>query len=312
MTRPLGTAEVLHGNALDLPFPDDSIDLIVTSPPYFQLRSYSDDGEHYDGQIGDEPTPAEFVDALIAVTREAMRVLRPSGSLWVNLGDKYGRGSRNTVSLGSKSGRGSSEKVVPTGYPKSLIGIPWRYAIRCMDDLGLTLQAEVLWNKPNAVPESVTDRVQRSHEHWFHFTASDDYFTHLATISERDPDTGVPVPPGSVWSINTEPLRLPDHLDITHFAAYPREWPRRIIEGWCPEGGVVLDPFGGTGTTALVAKALGRHGISLDLSNDYGRIATWRTNDPAQLAKVHGGTQARAAQARAALGRTTGTVQSLF
>lgn len=277
MSQRLGSAEVLHGNALDLPFPDDSIDLIVTSPPYFQLRSYSDDGEHYDGQIGDEPTPTEFVDALIAVTREAMRVLTPSGSLWVNLGDKYGRGSRNTVSLGSKSGRGSSEKVVPTGYPKSLIGLPWRYALRCTDDLGLVLRDEVLWRKPNHVPESVQDRVQRSHEHLFHFTADAPYFEAPHTTGE---------PWGSVWAINTEPLRVPDHLNVTHFAAYPRSLPRRIIEGWCPEGGAVLDPFGGTGTTALVAKALGRHGISLDLSHDYGRIADWRVNDPGQLAKA--------------------------
>lgn len=286
MTRPLGSAQVLHGNALDLPFPDDSVDLVVTSPPYFQLRSYADGGEHYEGQIGDEPTPTEFIDSLLDVTREAMRVLTPSGSLWVNLGDKYGRGSRNTVSLGSKSGRGSSERVVPTGYPKSLIGIPWRYAIRCMDDLGLNLQAEVLWQKPNHVPESVTDRVQRSHEHWFHFTAADTCYANRAALEETDPMTGEPVTLGSVWSINTEPLRLPDHLGVTHFAAYPRSLPRRIIEGWCPEGGIVLDPFGGTGTTALVAKATGRHGISLDLSRDYGRVAEWRVNDPGQLAKA--------------------------
>jgi DNA modification methylase len=324
----LGSAEVVHGNARHLPLDDNSVDLIVTSPPYFALRSYQDDGEHYDGQIGDEATPNEFVDALIEVTRESMRVLRDTGSLWVNLGDKYGRGTRSTVSLGpnAKTGRGASENVIATGYAKSLIGIPWRYAIRCIDELGLVLRAEVIWEKPNGLPESVTDRVRRSHETWFHFTLNQRYFANVDPI--REPLIGATglaansfyrtngradlVPgktytqhrtdrpnvavgnrelgrvPGSVWSINTEPLHVPEELGIDHFAAFPTEWPKRIIQGWCPEGGTVLDPFGGTGTTAMVAKALGRHGISVDLSADYCRLAEWRTNDRDQLAKVLG------------------------
>lgn len=121
MDRPtVGSVQILRGNALALALADESVDLIVTSPPYFGLRSYQDGGEHYAGQIGDEPTPAEFVDALIAATAEMVRVLKPSGSIWVNLGDKY-------------------------ASTKSLIGIPWRYALRCIDDLGLILRAEVIW-----------------------------------------------------------------------------------------------------------------------------------------------------------------------
>jgi len=268
---------------------------------------------------------------------------------------------------------------------KSLIGIPWRYAIRCIDDLGLILRAEVIWSKPNGLPESVTDRVRRSHEQWFHFTREPRYFSAVDDIREAHANPGdaqrprlgaahkvasvgggcADTPgnplgklPGSVWTIPTEPLHVPESLGIDHFAAFPTEWPRRIIQGWSPSGicvecgegrrpvvergptflsahpmphptadggdirkqrakgqkhqdwknahpdtitgeacacpeptaptrpAVVLDPFGGTGTTALVAKALGRHGISNDMSADYCRLAGWRTTDPKQLAKA--------------------------
>lgn len=358
--------QLIRGNALDLPLADGSVDLIVTSPPYFGLRSYTDGGEHYSGQIGDEATPAEFVDALISATREMARVLKPSGSIWVNLGDKY-----------QSSG---PRRSVPGVRVKSLIGIPWRYAIRCIDDLGLILRAEVCWSKKNALPESVTDRVRRSHETWFHLTKSPRYYSAVDEIREEAlrprPSSALRGPtfgnktntdrgdagagnflnnplgklPGSVWSIPTEPLRVPGRLGVAHFAAFPMEWPRRIVTGWsprmvcsvcgegrrpvvhadpgqkvhvaqrygagrhckgnstlgssgpsaritghecaCPDAsapstpGVILDPFGGTGTTALVADALGRHGISVDMSADYLRIAQWRTTDPRQRAKA--------------------------
>ncbi len=396
------TAEIIQGNALALPLLNASVDLAVTSPPYFGLRSYQDNGEHYDGQLGDEPTPAEFVDALIAATREMVRVLKPSGSIWVNLGDKYtgggmgGNGAKYTAAVGE--GYQSDKRGKTYGLkPKSLIGVPWRYAIRCIDDLGLILRAEVIWSKPNGLPESVTDRVRRSHETWFHFVKQPRYFSAVDEI--REPHTsglhgvtraartdrradeavrfvnthrGLPAQPGdatafhplgklpgSVWTIPTQPLQVPAELGIDHFAAFPMEWPRRIIRGWSPVGvcvecgqgrrpvtsadrsavdyalgatraiervaatsgaisggterstlghsvertitgyacgcdqptadttpAVVLDPFGGTGTTALVAHALGRHGISVDLSADYCRLARWRTTDPAQIAKA--------------------------
>jgi len=401
--------QIIRGNALALPLADDSVDLVVTSPPYFGLRSYQDGGEHYSGQIGDEPTPAEFVDALIAATAEMARVVKPSGSIWVNLGDKYaststpGPQSQNTTMTGGrhKGVENIAQRRLTSNVPtKSLIGIPWRYALRCIDDLGLILRANVIWSKPNGLPESVTDRVRRSHEDWFHFTLNPRYYSavdeireaHVATTTGRDTsgwrtgpsgqnrgtstgrgfDDGKPLGefatsplgklPGSVWTIPTEPLHVPDHLGIDHFAAFPTEFPRRIIQGWSPRGicvecgegrrptserdpidprflasnkrgdgrgnvevrgvsqssilrtglqagqspatritgeacacpeptaptrpGVVLDPFGGTGTTALVAHALGRHGISNDMSSDYCRLAQWRTSDPKQQAKA--------------------------
>ena len=393
---------ILRANALALPLADSSVDLVVTSPPYFGLRSYQDGGEHYQGQIGSEATPTEFVDALIAATREMVRVLKPSGSIFVNLGDKYVADNRGS---GADAKRGEAKHAPrgPLGFvtggmrQKSLMGIPWRYAIRCIDELGLILRAEVIWSKPNGLPESVTDRVRRSHEQWFHFTLNPRYYSAVDEIREAhaprtieqhkiDMRAGVgesvsqyrsaeghgrrgrshtPEPnplgklPGSVWTIPTEPLRVPESLGIDHFAAFPTEWPRRIITGWsprevctaCGEGrrpvvekeytptqgvttrrrgfqdlydadregamragtglvvgntlatitgyacacpdttapttpGVVLDPFGGTGTTALVADVLGRHGITVDLSADYCRLAEWRTTDPGQRAKA--------------------------
>jgi len=373
------SVNIIRGNALALPLADNTVDLVVTSPPYFGLRSYQDGGEHYDGQIGDEATPAEFVDALIAATAEMVRVVKPTGSIWVNLGDKYSGAQAQNIGGANRAGDSARtwQQTNPknTGIPnKSLMGIPWRYALRCIDDLGLILRAEVIWSKPNGLPESVTDRVRRSHEQWFHFTLSPRYYSAVDEIRERhvtadavtrirSSDYAGPMSgamngagnplgklPGSVWTIATEPLHVPDHLGIDHFAAYPTEWPRRIVQGWSPRGicvecgegrrpvaereahgvtsigtgakdpawqainrgewqagvvrhitgeacacpeptaatrpGVVLDPFGGTGTTALVAQALGRDAVHVDMSADYCRLATWRTNDPKQQAKA--------------------------
>lgn len=384
----LGKAEVIRADSRSLPLADDTVDLVVTSPPYFALRSYQDGGEHYENQIGGEPTPAEYVQSLIEVTAECLRVMKPTGSLWINLGDKYstyesrpGRGGTHDWAMKSqRSQRYVLSAPDAYGVPyKSLMGLPWRYAIRCIEDLGLILRAEVIWDKPNGVPESISDRVRRSHETWFHFTSQPYYFSAVDEIREEyatefgirgskgarniyspststgydhnEPKTPNPLGrlPGSVWTVPTEPLSVPDHLGVDHFAAFPTEWPKRIIMGWSPSGfceecgqgrrpvirkthttagdlgghtamtmgrrpsgparpsfegvisgyscacyeptapttpSVILDPFGGTGTTAMVAKALGRTGISVDMSADYCRIAQWRTTDRDQLAKV--------------------------
>ena len=414
------TAALLRGDALSIPLRDDSVDLIVTSPPYFALRSYTDGGEHYDGQIGSEPTPQAFLEALWAVTEECKRVLKPSGSMWVNLGDKYVAGTsavrpstsspaREHGGLAGGAGwhatdRRLSEEQAGGIRTKSLMGLPWRYAIGCIDNLDLILRAEVVWSKPNGLPESVTDRVRRSHEQWFHFTKEPRYFAAVDEV--REPQTGTShygrkdggAPPegrlvkmvgtgerggvlrstnpemfnplgklpGSVWTIPSEPLKVPDWLGVDHFAAFPQEWPRRIILGWSPSGictacgegrrpvvdveyapaaarggnaainrnrpikmdagaevtselnrqildkhttitgyacacddtsaptrpAVILDPFGGTGTVAMVARALGRFGVSMDLSADYLRLAPWRVFESRHwmktVARTHG------------------------
>jgi DNA modification methylase len=214
----IGSARVIQGNALALPLADESVDLCVTSPPYFGLRAYQDGGKAYDGQIGAEPTPTEFVDALIAATREMVRVLKPSGSIWVNLGDKYQATSfapqkrgkdangveRPTVTVTCErcgteftggpgrrfcssfcGGSDNSPRAARGGVPvKSLIGIPWRYALRAIDDLGLILRRDQIWSKPNGLPESVTDRCRSSHEYWFHFVKQPRYYSAIDEIRE--------------------------------------------------------------------------------------------------------------------------------
>jgi DNA modification methylase len=373
------TAIVTRGDAAHLHLPDATVDLIVTSPPYFGLRSYQDGGVHYDGQIGAEATPAEYLDALIACTSEWMRVLKPSGSIFVVLGDKYSQRTamrrsshqdglfpdRPELAKDWKASRAAGEARMPReniidpasgAYvpEKSLMMLPQRYAIRCIDELGLILRAEIVWAKPNGLPESVTDRVRRSHEQMFHFVKRPRYCSAVDEIHEAHvrqwggkPNGGntyaamkppgekdanlvdaTPNPlgrlPGSVWSIPTAPLQVPDWRGVEagrvvryfagrtsradadawlraggarrrsvrpmadHFAAFPPELVRRIVLGWSPRGGTILDPFGGTGTSALVASVHGRVGISVDLSADYCRLARWRTTDEKQRAKVAG------------------------
>lgn len=381
------SVSLIRAGARGLPLADESVDLVITSPPYFAQRSYQDAGTHYAGQIGSEDNPHHYLDALVAATAEMARVLKPTGSIWVNLGDKYcspGGHTDNTASSrleGRRAQRrqGRADRAT-TGHgikAKSLMGLPWRYAIRCIDELGLILRRDQIWEKTNPMPESCTDRTRTDHEYWFHFTLHPRYFSAIDEL--REPASGyqrapasrtTPMGqrqramtdacnplgrlPGSVWAIATQPLLPPAGIGVDHFAAFPMEWPRRIIRGWSPGGictvcnegrrpvvhrpgllggdnnpdsrngtrtrstldggrdewarrvsapdyiagstclcpeptapirpAVVLDPFGGTGTTALVADALGRHGISADMSADYCRLARWRTTDPAQRA----------------------------
>ena len=272
------TAIVLRGDAAHLPLPDASVDLIVTSPPYWGMRSYTDGGEHYDGQIGSEEMPREWLEALWRCTAEWMRVLKPEGSLFVDLGDKYsqpGKGERNMQGIGGtvvhkvgvqQMNRSARDFSYDGVRGKSLLGLPWRYAIGCVDGLGLILRAEIVWEKPNGLPESVTDRVRRSHEQVFHFVKQPRYFAAVDEI--REPHTGnthgrradgqhspkeqatigngfrrgyfpenpLGKLPGSVWGIPSMPLTVPAHLGVDHFAAFPVELPRRIILGWSPSG----------------------------------------------------------------------------
>jgi SAM-dependent methyltransferase len=497
-----GRALVVRGDALQLPLPDGCVDLIVTSPPYWALRDYQTPG-----QLGSEPTPQEFLANLWAATAEMVRVLKPTGSIFVDLGDKY------AGSAGGSSNGGDSSTLRGTGHvgggpskaalralgrgpllrtdtpAKSLMLLPERYRVGCVDQLGLIARAVIVWFKPNGLPESVRDRVKRSHEDWVHLVKQPRYYTAIDEVREpQNPNThargkngaterdGESLPtwgiagtqslrgidkryvkdslgklPGSVWSVPSEPLDLPGYFAFrdgqmvaflapkrggvrarpnghhpglfdldpyrevvasgdgpawrwlranavtsspwpqtdaglqlrtaaSHYAAFPSAWPRQLILGWSPPGicvecgqgrvpvvdkqhedmgakrgansrraprddgsdsnlrginaldarktresatilgyacscgsivaggqtgsvtglglvptvgsplasatsgtplpptrpALVLDPFGGTGTTAMVARALGRDAITVDLSHDYSRAARWR------------------------------------
>jgi DNA modification methylase len=450
------TAVVLRGDARSLPLPPESVDLIVTSPPYWQLRDYRDQGASLTGQIGNEPTWQEYIAHLVECTREWVRVLKLSGSIFVVLGDKYANdakwggatsGKHVTGLHGQTSiGRARVQTSLP---PKTLIGLPWRYAFAVQDELGLILRAEIVWEKGNGLPESIRDRVVRGHETIFHFVRQPQYFsatdeireahtmkpqrrpnghktrqqlgvlpaqTHSTSARDETGIDGHPLGklPRSVWRIPSMPLVVPEHIEharccggrkrpgcedgLDHHAAYPPALAERIILGWSPSGicgacgegrfpvtvservqlrqrdlpgrarlnrdtvhgmdqragthvlkrssiigyacpctpftdhperrkpsvtpsrqgkyahrqndwperlpvreyhledwesppvtpVIVVDPFGGTGTSGLVADVLGRAGIVVELSGDYCDLATWRVNDPGERARARG------------------------
>ena len=241
---------LIRGDARQLPLPDASVDLIVTSPPYWSLRSYSDGGTHYDGQIGSEPDWREYLDVLVDCAREWVRVLKPTGNMWINLGDKYvanrrgPNGQSSTLTNGAQYRNRAAPSTVTGAPDKSLLLLPHRFAIRLIDELGLTVRMDQVWSKPNGLPESVKDRTRRSHEYLFHVVKQPRYFEAIDEIREpHDPDTLRPTKggrgqafharnqslyrasqrgyqgpnplgavPGSVWEVASQPLDVPDHV----------------------------------------------------------------------------------------------------
>lgn len=279
--------------------PDASVHCVVTSPPYFGLRDYG-----VDGQIGLEASPDAFVAEMVAVFREVRRVLRDDGTLWLNLGDSYANdgkwggssGGKHVPALHGNSGIGRGK--VTTGLkPKDLVGIPWRVAFALQAD-GWYLRQDIIWHKPNPMPESVTDRCTKAHEYVFLMSKSARYFYDAAAIAEegvipagtkaakgsaeRFNTPGVNSRPPeykiydgmrnarSVWTIATQPFKG------AHFATFPPELAERCIKAGCPSGGTVLDPFGGAGTTGLVADRLGRNAILIELNPEYAALAERR------------------------------------
>lgn len=261
-----------------------SVDCIVTSPPYFGLRDYG-----VDGQIGAETSPTAFVDALVDVFAQARRVLADDGTLWVNLGDSYSSGSRKTYAdMGKASGRIGGGRPPSTIPGKNLLGIPWRVAFALQDD-GWILRNSIIWAKPNAMPESVTDRLSTRHENVFMFSKSRRYWFDLAPI--REPHTSSPDRagvnalrgqeairpsgpnsgayseggrnPGDVWTVATRPFAE------AHFATMPPALAERCVQAGCKPGGTVLDPFSGSGTTGYAAARHGRRYVGIDLNADY-------------------------------------------
>jgi DNA modification methylase len=291
---------IICGDALEAlkALPSGSVHCCVTSPPYYGLRDYG-----VDGQIGREATPGEYVARLAGVFGEVWRVLRDDGTLWVNLGDTY-------CGAGGKVRQSPVNHNAPGCKPKDLIGVPWLLALRLRDD-GWYLRNAAVWEKANPMPEGVKDRLTRSYEFVFLLAKSKRYFFDAAAIAEPvAPSTivrmraargghtkysdGIPgqtaqginspraaglVPDElmpvfrnkrDVWHINTVPY------SGAHFAAFPPKLAETCILAGCPKGGVVLDPFFGSGTSGLAAKDNGRRYIGIDINEDYCRLARER------------------------------------
>lgn len=318
------TTQILVGDCqhiLEL-LPSESVNCVATSPPYFGLRDYG-----VAGQIGLESTPGEYVEQMVAVFREVRRVLRDDGTLWLNLGDSYAgswgnqgrketRGAQRAIngemmqtvhdgrypSKGSKTG---SLEHTPGLKPKDLIGIPWRVAFALQAD-GWYLRQDIIWHKPNPMPESVRDRCTKAHEYIFLLAKSEKYYFDSEAMQEpatnRAPGNKKPTKGGreyeaaegerfrtaanlhnigaretrnkrSVWTVTTKPFKG------AHFATFPPDLIEPCILAGCPAGGTVLDPFGGAGTTGLVAAKTGRNAILIELNPAYAKMAQERINN---------------------------------
>lgn len=335
--------------------PNQSVHCCVTSPPYFGLRDYG-----VDGQMGLEPTPDEFVAGMVAVFREVRRVLRDDGTLWLNIGDSYNNNPSTSEMLRSDQGNGSGafrvgdqkhttarRRVANCAQPlidmgikkKDLIGIPWMLAFALRAD-GWFLRQDIIWSKPNPMPESVKDRCTKAHEYLFLLSKGPRYYYDSEAIAEplapasieRLTQVNLENQPGSdrvpgktngpmkavskyreadgslkagfetkggtsgdldgtllrmgekgtrnkrsVWEVATQPF------SEAHFATFPPALISPCILAGCPEGGTVLDPFGGAGTTGLVANGLGRNSIMIELNPEYAALARRRLHQDQPL-----------------------------
>lgn len=309
------TAQVLVGDNRQTikQIADKSIQTVITSPPYFGLRDYG-----MDEQIGLETSPEVFIEELCKVFDEVWRVLKDDGTLWVNLGDSYaGSGKSPAGNIGKDSDAGQARHlegkhsaIVPEGLkPKDLIGIPWRFAF-AMQARGWYLRQDIIWHKPNPMPESVTDRCTKAHEYIFLLTKNPRYyFDHVAIKEEASGDSGFAKQRAkgvsnfaktkdirfekdartgngygnyqdngfrnkrSVWTITTKPYKE------AHFATFPRELIEPCILAGSKEGDIILDPFSGSGTTGDVALTKGRHYIGLELNPDYAELSRKRLQE---------------------------------
>lgn len=311
---PAVSVHILAGDCREvLPtLPEGSVHCVVTSPPYWGLRDYG-----VAGQLGLEPAPEEYVESMVAVFREVRRVLRDDGTVWLNMGDGYTGTATPGGPLGLKrdgrteAGRAATvererarrmEECLPVKAgnglkPKDLVGMPWRLAFALQAD-GWYLRADIVWAKPNPMPESVTDRPTKAHEYVFLLTKSARYFYDAEAVREpasdytahtngRGVDVGgkhdrtringnVPTPMAgrnlrSVWTIPSAPF--PE----AHFATFPPALASRCIQAGSRMGDTVLDPFAGSGTVGAVAERLGRHSVLVELSPEYVAMAKRRT-----------------------------------
>jgi DNA modification methylase len=309
--------QIINGDCLEVlkTLPDEFVNCCITSPPYYGLRDYG-----VDGQIGLEETPEEYVQKLVVVFREVYRVLKDDGTLWLNLGDSYsgsggagnqfgqpGKEGFNKYKQrhGYKDGRANRDERLSIGRvlglkPKDLIGIPWMVAFALRAD-GWYLRQDIIWHKPNPMPESVKDRCTKAHEYVFLMSKSKKYYydadavkedcsaenivdfknrktfdnksNGVGTYEEASPDLcrgrDAYMPDDfkrnkrSVWTVNTMPCKE------AHFATFPKKLIEPMILAGCPKGGVVLDPFIGSGTTGMLAVELQRNYLGIELNKKY-------------------------------------------
>jgi DNA modification methylase len=323
--------QILQGDALAVlkTMPDCSVQCCVTSPPYWGLRDYG-----CDGQIGLERTPEEYVARIVEVFREVRRVLRDDGTVWLNIGDSYcGGNTGNQSNVGQRYGDGKESNghvfrrdgafAASIGLkPKDLVGIPWRLAFALQSD-GWWLRQDIIWHKPNPMPESVTDRCTKAHEYIFLMTKSAKYYYDAEAIKEPIKDSSIarltqdvasqegsdrvpgktngkmkavrfggnklcpdtrlqsgnewnPAPEGtvankrSVWTVPTA------SFSEAHFATFPPDLIKPCIMAGSKPGDTILDPFGGSGTTGMVALELGRKAMLIELNSEYVKLAERR------------------------------------
>lgn len=308
--------EIIQGDCLEVlaGLEAESVQCVVTSPPYWGLRDYG-----VDGQLGLEATPEEYVEKMVDVFREVRRVLREDGVVWLNLGDTYNSNSSNQQYgangyHGGEAGMARYNKQVKSLKPKDLCGVPWRVAFALQAD-GWWLRQDIIWAKPNPMPESVTDRCTKAHEYIFVLTKSARYYWDAEAIKEQA--VTMPHAPGckprdldnfqkrtkadgsscsqwaadsqeriwgngkcnkrSVWTIPTQPF--PD----AHFATYPEKLVEPCIAAGSKHDDIVLDPFAGSGTTGVVAQKMGRKFIGIELSGDYCAMAKKRIGNAMPL-----------------------------
>lgn len=344
---------IIQGNTLEVlkNIPDNSINMVITSPPYWGLRCYNTNPQIWDGdenckhewnteiirkrtnsnicikcgawkgELGSEPTYEMYINHLIQIFDEVKRILKDDGTCWVNLGDSYagsnqGAGTKN-LSSKQTSNRGTNYMTTETHKsllkncgikPKSLVGIPDRFKIAMIDN-GWICRNDIIWHKPNAMPESVKDRFTIDYERLFFFTKNKKYYfeqqkekcvniyptSPRGSKGSKTPNNGLRkqdllgknnytgfndryIPKEyrnvrSVWTIPTQPLKE------AHFATYPEKLLEVPIKSGCPENGIVMDIFMGSGTTAIVAKRLNRNYIGIELNPEYIKIAENRINN---------------------------------
>lgn len=259
---------IFEGDALRVLalLPSASVQCVVTSPPYWGMRDYG-----IEAQVGLEDTLPQFLNRLVGVFAEVKRILKPDGSLWLNVGDGYTSGNRGYRAPDKKNpARAMAIRPdTPHGLkPKDLLGIPWRLAFALQDD-GWYLRSDIVWNKPNAMPESVKDRPTRCHEYLFLLTKSEKYYYNHAELKEPAAN-GQLRSKRSVWSVNTQAT------DIAHNAVFPIGLIEPCIRATSRPGEFVLDPFFGSGTVGVACQMLRRKFVGIELHPEYVEIALQR------------------------------------